>query len=415
MRRLVGGSGNSQHLYFTGASLSVDGARLVVLNDDDRPARGPYDPDALVNVEVVDLHTGDRLRLSNNRVGLRRSYVYFGGHPDAGLAPGAVVFDPVRETAYMLEGRTMWAADARTGVRRRLTDIPPDLVTGYAAVAPSGRRLCLPAIEAAAFRDLHAIDRTVRELGLRTRIWVWDTSSGELVDEVIVERAWVTHVQFRPGDDSVLLFNHEWAEAGGERRLWISDGHGLRPLRTAAAVRGPTPVRPDDVVDHEIWSPDGASVIYHGTYAGDAGVLAGRSFLGRALVDSDVVHEIPFPPGFDRYGHFGLSSDSRLVSDGYAAFGPDDARRPVPPRMDRADAPAEDDGGTWISQVNVDWDAPSIEWIPLARHGSSWSSQDAHPHPIIDTVGSRAIFTSDRDGHRAVYAADLALAPVIDG
>ena len=407
MERIAWGPGNTQHLYFTGASLSADGRLLVVLDDADRPARGPYDPDALVNVEAVELATGERRRLSDNRVGVRRAYVYFGGHPEAGLAPGSVVFDPARETAYMLVGRTIWAADARTGVRRPLATIKAGLATGYAAVSGSGRRLCLPAIDAAAFRDLHAIDRTVRELELSTRIEVWDTSSGALVDEVVVPRAWVTHVQFRPGTDDVLLFNHEWAEAGGERRLWISDAAGVRPLRTQAAVRSATPVRPDDFVDHEIWSADGRTVIYHGTYAHDAGALARRSFLGRAVVDEGVVDEVPFPPGFDRYGHFAVARDGLVVTDGCATFGTEDARGPVPARVDGADAPPEDDGGSWISAAIVDWDAGRLEFVPLARHGSSWSSQDAHPHPVVDRERSRVLFTSDRDGRRAVYAVGL--------
>jgi oligogalacturonide lyase len=411
VERLAGGPGNTQHLYFTGASISADGRLLVVLDDADRPARGPYDPDALVNVEAVELATGERRRLSDNRVGVRRAYVYFGGHPDTGLAPGSVVFDPAAAIAYMLAGRTIWTADARTGVRRPLATIEPGLATGYAAVSGSGRRMCLPVIDTAAFRDLHAIDRSVRELGLCTRVQVWDTSSGGLVDEVEIRGAWVTHVQFRPGTEDVLLFNHEWAEAGGERRLWIRDAGGVRPLRTRAAVRSATPVRPDDVVDHEIWSPDGRTVIYHGTYADDAGALARRSFLGRAIVDEGVVDEVPFPPGFDRYGHFAVVGDSRVVTDGCATFGTEDVRRPVPSRLDAADAPGEDDGGSWISTVRVDWDAGHVEFVPLARHGSSWSSQDAHPHPVVDADRSRVVFTSDRDGRRAVYAVGLDAIP----
>jgi oligogalacturonide lyase len=414
VKRLTHGPGNSQHLYFTGASVSADGRRLVVLDDRDRPARGPYDPDALVNVDAVEVTTGERVRLSDNRIGVRSAYVYFGGHLDAGLAPGGVVFDPVRDTAYVLEGRTIWAVDARNGGRRPLVEIPAGMATGYAAVSRSGSRLCLPAIDVAALRDLHAIDRTVRELRLSTRIWVWDTRSGATVDEVVVPGAWVTHVQFRPGDDDILLFNHEWAEAGGERRLWISDRTGLRPLRTPGAVRSPTQVRPQDFVDHETWSPDGRSVIYHGTYADDAGALARRSFVGRASVDAGIVDEIPFPPGFERYGHFGVAAEGLLVTDGYATFGDDDIRGPVPPRIDGADAPPEDDGGTWICRVNVDWDAARIEWVPLVRHGSSWSSQDAHPHPIIDIARSRVLFTSDREGRRAVYAVELDARPDAD-
>jgi Tol biopolymer transport system component len=40
---------------------------------------------------------------------------------------------------------------------------------------------------------------------------------------------------------------------------------------------------------------------------------------------------------------------------------------------------------------------------PLVEHGSSWSSQDAHPHPVFDPGGRSVLFTSDRAGVRAVY------------
>ena len=45
------------------------------------------------------------------------------------------------------------------------------------------------------------------------------------------------------------------------------------------------------------------------------------------------------------------------------------------------------------------WPARTIEWRPLTRHGSSWSTQDEHPHPIFDHSSTAVYFTSDHGGH----------------
>jgi oligogalacturonide lyase len=263
----------------------------------------------------------------------------------------------------------------------------------------------VPAIAQEAFADLTAIDAGVRRSGLRSHVWVFDTDSGRLVEDVEIPGGWVTHVQFRPTDPRVLLLNHEWAERSGERRLWLRDDAGLRPLRHPERASDRIPIGPEDAVDHEIWSRDGAWILYHGTYGPGDHELAGRSFIGRVEAATGAIQEVPFPKEFTKYGHFGVGPGDLLVTDGYAEFGPPRPAptRPWPGRFDGVDAPAEDDGGAWISQVVVDWETNRIEWIPIVRHGSSWRSQDAHPHPTFDHAGSTIIFTSDREGHRAIY------------
>ena len=398
--RLTERGWNAQLLYFTGTS-QLDDRRLVVIGDRDRPARGPYDPEAAVNVFVVDLETGAAEPISANREGVRRSYVYFGGHPERGMAPGSVAAGR-RGGIFYLQDRTIWSANPDDRSRRPLAEIPRGFVTGYAGLSSDATRLCLPAISEAAFADLHAIDRTVRELGLASHLWIFDTATGALVDDIVVPGGWVTHVQFHPGDADVLLFNHEWAEDGGERRMWTHDRHGSIAIRSATGDRAGVTHRDDDV-EHEIWSRDGQSVIYHGTYGPSAGSLASRSFVGRLAYDTQVIDEVPFPPRFSRYGHIGVGPDGALVTDGFADY---EATRPRPPagaRCDGADAPGEDDGGSWISQLDVDWERGAIEWLPIGAHDSTWSSQDAHPHPVFDDAGTSILYTSDVDGFRAVY------------
>ena len=409
-KRLTRGDWNAQHLYFTGPSLSQDGSTLIVLGDREGPERGPYDPDAAVDVFAVDVATGEARPLTRNRDGVARAYVNFGGHRERGIAPGSVVFSPVARHVVLVEGHEVRRVPVAGGPPDRLAELPTGVVTGYGGLSDDGSRYAVPIIDGAAFADLHSIDATVRRLGLVSRILVVDTVGGGIVDEIEVAGGWVTHVQFRPGDSHTILFNHEWAEGSGFRRLWIRDAGGIRRLRSAEVARTDAPIDAADDVEHETWSPDGSAVVYHGVARGPA-ASAARPFLGRVTIADGLVTEIGLPPSPLRYGHLAARDLGTFVTDGIADPLGDDradtpARPPLAERLDGADAPPEDDGGRWITRLDVDWSTCRLLATPMVEHGSSWSSQDAHPHPTFAPDGS-VLFTSDRDGPRAVYRVDV--------
>jgi oligogalacturonide lyase len=239
-------------------------------------------------------------------------------------------------------------------------------------------------------------------------VLIVDASSGGIIDDVEVARGWVTHVQFRPGDPATILFNHEWTEASGSRRLWIRDPAGIRPLRRTEGAWTDAPIDAADELEHETWTVDGSAVVYHGVSRGP-GSSGGRPFVGRVTIADGLVTELALPSGSVRSGHLAAWDARTLVTDGIAdpPDSTDDAgaggRRSAAIRLDGADAPAEDDGGRWITRLDVDWSVRRIVPTPLVQHGSSWSSQDAHPHPVFDQTDRTVLFTSDRDGVRAVY------------
>jgi hypothetical protein len=197
-----------------------------------------------------------------------------------------------------------------------------------------------------------------------------------------VPRCWITHVQFRPGEPEHILYNHEWPSLVGVRRMWLWDGRTHHCLRPAGEGR-----EPGDWVCHEVWALNGECVVYHG------GFQNGPSLIGRWDAATHRLRELPLPEGWKRYGHFQVDPcrDGLLVCDGYYETA--------------ADEPGQ---GRWISLLDVDWDAGTIEWTPLCRHRSGWRCQDDHPHPILDHAAGHVYFTGGtRSGRRAVFRTPL--------
>jgi Tol biopolymer transport system component len=392
---LTDGRANDQLLYFTSNSLTADDRTIVFISDRDSAIPKESDPRAAVNLYALDRASGAARRLTDNEEGYLRSYVYFEGLPYRGLGLASPCLHAPSGDVYYLQGREVRCVNAHTGALRTIATLPGDEVTGFTHVSDDNTRVCVPTIHESAFADVRAIDATVQRLGLSSHLRIFDTRSGAAVADVSVPRGWVTHVQFQPGRNDVVLFNHEWPADCGIRRIWLWDGATgeLRRMRPEGLNADSTPRGKEDWVCHEVWTRDGGAVVYHGTYAAGGIPRAGRSFVGRMSSAGADHIELPFAPGFSRYGHFTLAPDgATLVSDGYAEY----------PELDEPDG-NQARQGRWISLLHADWEQGTHRWTPLCRHGSSWGSQDAHPHPIFSHAGTEILFTSDCGGKRAIY------------
>jgi oligogalacturonide lyase len=405
--RLTPGQANDQLLYFTSPSLTADDRTLVFISDRDSPVPKAHDPHALVNLYALDRATGDVRRLTDNQDGYLWSYVYFEGRPHRGIGLASPSLHAPSGDVYYIQGDDLRVVNAYSGQTRRLAPLPHDHVTGFTHVSDDNTRVCVPTIHQSAFTDIRAIDATVQRLGLVGHIRVFDTQTGKQVQDIEVERGWVTHVQFQPGRNNVILFNHEWPADCGIRRVWLWDGQRIRRIREEGENANGTRRRREDWVCHEVWSRDGYWILYHGAYTAQPGVQQTGStsgavgFLGRVAAEGGEPVEIPFPPHFTRYGHFTLGLDDRtLVSDGYAEFDQGGLA------LD-GDPPLDTGRGQWISLLRADWERGVLDWTPVLRHGSSWDSQDAHPHPVFNHAGDEILFTSDISGRRAVYTVQL--------
>lgn len=377
--RLTDGKAHDQLLYFTSTSLTADDRVIVFISD----RAGRADP----NVFARDLASGRQWQLTDNREGYLKSYVYFDGRPFTGLGRASVSLDAERRRVFYLQGRRVCCVPVDGSSKPvTLAELPDDQVTAFTHVSHDGRWLCVPTTDNRALGDdliaqgqlQLAIDRRVREEGLSSYLNVFDTTTGRLVRRERVVGAWITHVQFSPTDARQILYNHEWACDSGVRRMWLWDGKEHRPLRDERDGRSRF-----DWVCHEMWERDGTGVIYHGGYRDN-----GPMFLGRVGPDGSGRVEIALPDRFRPYGHFTSGRPGWLVSDGYYVS-EDDAN------------PGQT--GRWICLVRVDWRAGRVLWIPLCLSGSSWDSQDAHPHPIFDHAGTNVLYTSDAEGCRAIY------------
>lgn len=398
--RLTTGESNDQHLYFTSSSLTSDGQLLVCLGDRDSRVRSPQDPGVDVNLYALHRDSGDIHRLTDHHDG---NYRIVEHGPRRGLHVGSPSMHAESGDLYYVYGRELRRTNAHSGEVATLAELPIDQVAGISHVSDDNTRVCVPTVHESAFRDVERIDATVQELGLTGHLRLFDTKTGAEVADIEVDRAWITHVQFRPGRADTILFNHEWPSDCGVRRMWLWDGDQCRRLRDESASAADQPRHRDDWVCHEVWSRDGTSAIYHGTYASGTGPFADRSFIGRLDPDSGRRTEIAFPAHFRRYGHFNVGpTDAEIVTDGYAEYAPDGEPLAAPP-----DTPRRRGGGDWISRLDVDWDTRSIDWTALCRHDTSWAYQDAHPHPIVDHSGTEVLFTSDQEGNRSVYSVPL--------
>ena len=377
---------NDQLLYFTSSSLTRDDRWLVFISD---RLGAP-------NLFALDQLNGQEHVLTDNHAGYLKSYVYFDGSPNRGLGKASVSLHAPSGTVYYLQGDDICAVDL-TGQRRVLAQVPAGQVTAFTHVSLDGTRLCVPTTDARALeaerlvkgRPDYDIDERVQRERLVSTLRVYDTRSGQEILSERVPQAWITHVQFCPTDNDLILYNHEWPGDCGIRRVWLFDGHSGEHIRMRTEGDGRSR---KDWVCHEVWDQDGETIIYHGGFEG------GAYFVCKVNRDGSGRVEVGFPPEYRKYGHFNLNHAGLLVGDGYYQ---------EPGEEELPGARNEWRGGEWISLQKMDWANKSMEWVPLCKHGSNWENQDCHPHPIFNHAGSAVYFTSNISGRRAIYRVDV--------
>jgi len=381
------GKGNDQLLYFHSTSFLKDGSGFVFIRTE---GLSP-------NIFLFDLTTGTEKQLSHFNGGYLKSYIYYDGEPESGLGKASVTFDPENNLVYFINGRTICSVDLE-GRINELAELPSGQVTAYTAVSHNGKRLCVPTTDAESLQDVasenghfFSIDKKVREQNLNSYLRVYEAKTGQLIDCQTVPRSWITHVSFSPKNENTILYNHEWASTDmGIRRMWIWDGSRHIRLRKEEGEK-----HRNDFICHEVWDNNGDFIIYHGRR------LNGLCFLGRVDPEGEKAVEIEFPPRYIREGHFIPGENGILVTDGFY-----ENRRlaeRIRLKIKRTLKKEKAFCGRYITLVKVDWANRKIGWFPLCRHGSDWSTQDSHPHPIFDNQGTKIHCNSNRSGKNSIY------------
>jgi len=182
--------------------------------------------------------------------------------------------------------------------------------------------------------------------------------------------------------------------------MWIWDGNKHFRLREEDGVKNR-----NDFICHEVWEKNGDFIFYHGRY------MNGVCFLGRVDPEGKKSIEIEFPLEYKREGHFIPGKNGFFVTDGFYED------RGLPERirlkLKRTFKKETSFCGRYLTLVKADWNERRINWYPICRHGSDWSDQSCHPHPLLDNHGRRVYFNSNRKGKNAIYSAAIA-APLLD-
>ena len=378
---LIHGSDNydTQMLYFTNHSLSKDENFLYFISNE----KGKK------NLYIKNRQTGEVTQITDDRNEKTESgYAGLGGR--VGLGPSASDYEG--NILYYLLNNVLYAA-AADGESREILPLDKTEYFSLPNISSDGKYMCIAGAQAeildnSAHLQWNEIDKRVLKNHYYSHIYVIDLVKKEIIKKERVPDAWVTHIQFSPVDNDLILYNHEWTSVDcGVRRIWLWDGKTHTKIRTEGEGRSK-----DDWTCHEFWSEDGKYIYYHGKY------LDVHAYLGRYELATGEIIEIPIDHRYSHlYGHFSLGKDGVMVSDGYYCEPGEEKPRESVQMYDSA----------WLTLQKPDWEKKTITVTPLLKHLSSWKTQDEHPHPIFGDRGDAVYFTSDMDGKRKIYCCKL--------
>ncbi|MDF2927702.1 MAG: hypothetical protein K0R57_6616 [Paenibacillaceae bacterium] len=384
VRQLTSLPGNHHHLYFTSNSFTTDNRDVLFISDQS----GGHP-----NVFKLSLEDGTAVQLTDNRDGYMRSYVYYDGGINRGLAKASPSYDPHHHRLLYIQDNRVHLLNLHTLEDEMIYRLADHVCTGFTHISADGRYACIPVIDSSAFEagsgnPFTRIRLKVSREQIESQLLVIDTHTGEA--EVRFSQAgWITHVQFHPADSNLILYNHE----GGmvEQRMWLYDHRTGQSVK----VRDQSSAGSTLWICHELWAGREEAVLYHGTLGtpNDPSMkdLHGAreeivSFIGRIDPASGREWELAFPASMQAYGHFMMSpAGDRFATDGII-------------------------DGRSIHLIEPDWEKGQLFWTKACSHNSSFATQDVHPHPVFSHDSRRLLFTSDAHNERAkghLYLADL--------
>ena len=348
-----------QHLYFTSASVTHDDRWLVALREDNDG----------IGLSKVNRASGELTPLHES-MPLMYSYVYGAGQFRKGFSKSSPILDERRNTVYWIQNQSLMACGLDGNGRPcKLTDLPEGWVSAFNHVSPEGDRLVVPLTHPKAFSEAYStqldqmryVPPRMVNRGYVSKLLLVNVANGE-ISELCEVPFWVTHVQFDPLGSGRILFNSEgsyWMTGDPHIRIWVAETDGtIHPLSGQPS---------DEECSHENFSPDGNSVIYHGTHR------AGDDFVASRALDGSLLWEIPTP---DFHPFHAVATRDR---PGFTA----DTK----------------EGEVILCHIEEE----GISRKLLCRHDSNFNNQDDHPHPRMNPNANGVIITSSCGERRAIY------------
>ena len=190
------------------------------------------------------------------------------------------------------------------------------------------------------------------------------------------DHKWYNHSLIHPTRPNVILFCHEGGTFSPQR-MWIVD---LDQKYTRQAV--PLyPQKPGEVCVHEYFTQQGEIGFQYTLLTGEQP----EEFNAFIRPDGMWIRQYRYPG--KRPGHIQSNSDNSVVVGDCAYLSREDT-----------------DGGSYLglmTHVNGEVKVKRLAW-----HGSSWHTQESHPHPSFSPDDRWVIYNSDADQHHNVYMVD---------
>ncbi|MGC8971066.1 MAG: oligogalacturonate lyase family protein [bacterium] len=355
--RLTDGVGNSIHPYFTQTLVSEDSKMLLI--ESTRSGRW--------QLFSLELNTGLMVQLTD----------------DFNISPHRSCLDPKRLIAYYWDGRILKSVDLQTLKTEQIYVAPYGFHTGILSLSGDGRYLAFVYSEnlemstgtgAQYSQMLEHLYRRPSSVIMRIDL------EEERIEAVWGEREWISHVNISPVDPNIILFCHEgpWHLV---QRMWIvrADTHEIYPILEQK--------RYIERAGHEYFTKSGKIVTQYSVR--ETPRSTEWTFFDVILdTDGTILGKYKYPGPSPTHIQTNPTEDL-FVGDG--AFPTSDFK----------------DGRDYIGLIKHSEDMCKV--IPLCHHGSSWLTQESHPHPIFTPDGKNVIFTSDREGVCNVY-----MTPVIE-
>jgi oligogalacturonide lyase len=357
--QLTSNGSNNNHPYFTTESFMWDGADFPLFISDRSGLYQWYMLD-MKRGNIIQLTAGAKLDTNMGCVARNGKFFYF-------------------------DGPVLHYLNLETWEDRELNHVPPGfspsnpdcsadghyVTFSYHQIVPTStaRNVIYSTMQENYFQHPQSVVMRVDSaaaLGAATALACW----GEV--------QWISHSLIHPTQPNLVLFAHEGGHECVKQRMWMVDVDQKR-ARTA------TPLYRQQIGDscvHEFFTRQG-EIGFQYTIIHEDGTM--EEFNAFVRADGTWIRQYRYPDR--RPGHYQSNADNSVCVGDCAYFNPQD-----------------DDGNKYLALMTHGNGV--VNQTRLAWHGTSWKTQESHPHPHFSPDDRWVIYNSDCDGKYNVYMVD---------